>query len=103
MADLNIRDLDYGWSQSGVIQYIDDLKLYMFDNVRKTIEEGEKNVILALDKGWSGIAREKFDQLFKAKCEELINAINEEYIDLKSRIGDLAYNYAEQDAEMIKD
>lgn len=103
MADLNIRDLDYGWSQSGVIQYIDDLKLYMFDNVRKTIEEGEKNVILALDKGWSGIAREKFDQLFKAKCEELINAINEEYIDLKSRIADLAYNYAEQDAEMIKD
>lgn len=103
MADLNIRDLDYGWSQSGVIQYIDDLKLYMFDNVRKTIEEGEKNVILALDKGWSGIAREKFDQLFKAKCEELINAINEEYIDLKSRIVDLAYNYAEQDAEMIKD
>lgn len=103
MADLNIRDLDYGWSQSGVIQYIDDLKLYMFDNVRKTIEEGEKNVILTLDKGWSGIAREKFDQLFKAKCEELINAINEEYIDLKSRIVDLAYNYAEQDAEMIKD
>ena len=103
MADLNIRDLDYGWSQSGVIQYIDDLKLYMFDNVRKKIEEGEKNVILALYKGWSGIAREKFDQLFKAKCEELINAINEEYIDLKSRIGDLAYNYAEQDAEMIKD
>lgn len=42
MADLNIRDLDYGWSQSGVIQYIDDLKLYMFDNVRKKIEEGEK-------------------------------------------------------------
>ena len=103
MADLNIRDLDYGWSQSGVIQYIDDLKLYMFDNVRKAIEEGEKNVILALDKGWSGIAREKLDQLFKAKCEELINAINEEYIDLKSRIADLAYNYAEQDAEMIMD
>lgn len=103
MADLNIRDLDYGWSQSGVIQYIDDLKLYMFDNVRKKIEEGEKNVILALDKGWSGIAREKFDQLFKAKCEELINTINEEYIDLKSRIVDLTYNYAEQDAEMIKD
>lgn len=103
MADLNIRDLDYGWSQSGVIQYIADLKLYMFDNVRKKIEEGEKNVILALDKGWSGIAREKFDQLFKAKCEELINAINEEYIDLKSRIVDLTYNYAEQDAEMIKD
>lgn len=103
MADLNIKDLDYGWSHSGVEQYMADLKLYMFDNVQKAIEEGQKNVILALDKGWSGVSREKFDQLFKAKCEELIKAISEEYVDLKSRIADLAYNYAEQDAQMIKD
>ena len=101
MADLNIQDLDYGWSHNGVTEYIESLQLHMLENVKRAIEEGEQNVITALDKGWSGTAREKFDELFKKQCGELQQELEIEFNDLKGRIVDLAYNYAEQDNNMI--
>ena len=103
MADLNIKDLDYGFSHNGVTEYIESLQLHMLDNVKKSIEEGSQNVLSALDKGWSGASREKFDEKFTTQCGELQQQLEAQFNALKGRIVELAYNYAEQDNNMIID
>ncbi len=103
MADLNIGDLDYGISLRGADQYIDDLKAIVLDQVSSVIEQEQKNVKAALDKGWSGASREKFDILFNSKCLELKNALKEEYWDLQSRLNELSNDFINQDQNMIID
>lgn len=102
-ADLNIGDLDYGISLKGADQYIEDIKAIVLDQVSSVIEAEQKNVKAALDRGWSGTSREKFDQLFDAKCSELKEALKDEYLDLQSRLNELSNNFIEQDKNMILD
>lgn len=102
-ADLNIGDLTYGISLKGADQYIEDIKAIVLDQVSSVIETEQKNVKTALDKGWAGTSREKFDQLFDAKCDELKEALKEEYLDLQSRLNELSNDFIEQDKNMILD
>ncbi len=103
MADLNIGDLDYGISAKGVKDYIEKINYIVLTSVRDIIDEEQKNVMTALDKGWAGEARQKFDQLFNKQCLDLKSALFYEYKDLESRLNELANDFVNQDRNMMLD
>lgn len=99
--DLNIEDLEYGFSTAGAYQYKTQIRQKMLIEAANMIDEQKKQVKSALDTGWAGESRERFDNLFDKKCEELKQALIDEYNDLESRLNELSWNFVNQDRNMI--
>lgn len=98
---LKISELDYGYSANGLEEYKIAIKQKMLQDAANVIDDQKENVKSAFDKGWAGESREKFDALFDQKCEELKQALDDEYQDLESRLNELSWNFVNQDKKMI--
>ena len=101
MADLNIGDLTYGISYSGISQYKEEIRSKCLVEVQNLINEHKANVRKAIDAGWNRESAERFKELFNKRCDELSEALKSEYYDLESRLNELTTNYINQDKNMI--
>ncbi len=101
MADLNIGDVTYGISYSGIEQYKEDIKSKCLVEVKNLIEEHSALVRQAIDAGWNGESAKKFKELFNKRCDELVDALDSEYYNLESRLNELTTNYINQDEGMF--
>lgn len=101
MADLNIGDVTYGISYSGIAQYKEDIKSICLVEVKELIEDHNALVRQAIDAGWNGKSAQKFKELFNKRCEELTEALDSEYHNLENRLNELTTNYVNQDAGMF--
>lgn len=99
---LGIDNLDIGVSTEGAANYFEELRADLLTSVQNMIDEvGE--VENALNKGWQGVSRDKFDAQFKASREALKNDLAREYADLVTKISDIVESYINQDKNMIID
>lgn len=99
---LKIQDLSIGVSTKGLQTYKDKLEVELLDTVETKIN-AISGVTKALDRGWQGTSRDRFDAQFKAIRKKIIADLKDEYKNLEKRIDELAYNYVKQDMNMIID
>lgn len=100
---LGIGDLSIGVSAGGTEEYLANLKTELLTNVSSKIVEDYKAVKDALDRGWQGQSRDKFDMKFEQVKTQLIADLEAEYNDLERRINEITENYLNQDKNMIID
>ena len=99
---LGIDNLDIGVSTRGASEYFQSLQAQLLTGVETIVNDTEA-VIAALDKGWQGVSRDKFDQQFQAAREQLLMDLRKEYTDLVTKIGEVVESYINQDKNMIID
>ena len=99
---LGINDLSIGVSTSGLQAYLDELRASLLTEVESKIDD-YTTVKSALDKGWQGVSRDNFETNFQEMREKVKEDLRLEYSNLHARIEELAYNYVQQDKNMIVD
>ena len=99
---LGIGDLTIGVSTTGLETYKASLKASLLNTVAEKIQD-YSDVKSALDKGWQGASRDAFETRFENMRTKVIEDLQAEYRNLEARIEELAYNYIQQDKNMIVD
>ena len=99
---LGIDNLDIGVSTSGAVEYFENLKTELLTNVEQKIDEIGP-ITTALDKGWQGVSRDRFDSQFEEAREALKMDLRREYKDLVVKINQAVEGYVNQDKNMIID
>lgn len=102
-TDLGIDALSIGVSASGMEAYKERLKVELLDDAVKQIEQAYTDVMTEVNKGWQGVARDRFEQQFKTMCENISADLSAEYADLSARLEELQAFYFEQDLNLIEE
>lgn len=102
-TDLGIDSLSIGISAEGMNSYKERLKVDLLDNAVKQIEQAYTDITTEINKGWQGVARERFEQQFKTMCENISADLSAEYADLSARLDELQSFYFEQDINLIEE
>ena len=97
---LGIESFDVGVSTLGLESYISDLKLTLLENVLEMIDE-VSSVNTALDAGWQGVSRDRFDEQFRRAREDLKTDLTREFADLQYKLIQMQQSYIEQDQNLI--
>lgn len=97
---LAITDLEIGVSTEGLEGYLAKLEADLLTSVATKIDD-ITNVTTALDAGWQGVARDRFDAQFTAMREKVKTDLQAEYANLVARLQELATDYVTQDQNMI--
>ena len=97
---LSIDQLTIGVSSAGVETYIDRLKAKYLESVKSKIDDITE-MERAFDKGWQGVSRDRFEELFRRARNDIKWDLNEEFASIRARLNELAYDYLEQDEKMI--
>lgn len=97
---LGIGNLDYGVSTDGAVEYFKSLQTQLLTGVCDRIDDIQ-SITDALNKGWQGVARDRFDDQFRKAREQVKGDLMKEYNDLVSKLSELVTSFVEQDANMI--
>lgn len=101
MSKIGIEDLDIAISETGIEDYMDQLKIDILTNMKKSLKTERDNIISKVSAGWVGKSEEKFEKQLKSTVETIIDDLEDEYKDLKARLIDLANFYYDQDKNMM--
>lgn len=102
-TDLGIDSLSIGVSSEGMTAYKEKLKVDLLDKAVEQIEQAYSDVMTEVNKGWQGVARDRFEQQFKTMCENISADLAAEYADLSARLDELQAYYFEQDLNLIEE
>lgn len=97
---LTIDNLEIGVSTAGLEGYLDLLEANLLTEVANKIDDIE-SVTTALNAGWQGVARDRFDAQFATMREKVKADLQLEYANLVARLQELANDYIAQDQNMI--
>ncbi len=101
MGKIGIEDLDIAISETGIEDYMDQLKIEILDDMETALEAERDAIIEKVSAGWIGKSEEAFEKQLKEEIESIEEDLKEEYKDLKARLKDLANFYYNQDEKMM--
>lgn len=99
--NLGIEDLTIGVSQAGMEQYREDLKMEMFDNTIKVIDDNFPEVVNVLNTAWQGVSRDRFIASMEKEIGSIKADLEYEKADLDHRLQELESNYFKEDERLM--
>lgn len=101
MGKIGIEDLDIAISETGIEDYMDQLKIEILDDMETALETERDAIIEKVSAGWIGKSEEAFENQLKREINDIKDDLKDEYKDLKARLMDLANFYYNQDEKMM--
>lgn len=101
MGKIGIEDLDIAISETGIEDYMEQLKIEILDDMKTALEAERDAIIEKVRTGWIGKSEEAFEKQLKEEIEAIEADFKEEEKDLKARLKDLANFYYNQDEKMM--
>lgn len=101
MGKIGIEDLDIAISETGIEDYMYQLKIEILDDMGTALEAERDAIIEKVSAGWIGKSEVAFEEQLKEEIEAIEEDLKEEYKDLIARLKDLANFYYNQDEKMM--
>ena len=101
-TSLGIQDLTTGISQDGMESYKESLRAELLISSQEKIKNLAE-VEAALNKGWQGVALDRFKKQMSTTAQKICEDLDAEYKDLEARLTDLQSAYFNADNNLMEE
>ena len=98
-----VDSLSIGVSSDGMANYKEELRAELLTQTVEKLDEEYNNIMNVINTGWQGVARDRFDNQFRAMCDAIGADLTAEYVDLEARLDELQAFYFDQDQKLIEE
>lgn len=98
--ELGIQNLDIGFSEEGLKDYIKKLELEIIEELDNVFND-TGDVVSAINSGWQGRSRDLFLGHLTASLHQISGDIRLEFDDLSRRFTEVETSYYQQDGDMM--
>lgn len=104
MPEINISTFEYGFSASGVQDYLEQIKTVALTNAKDAVNSKSAldPIRTACEAHWEGKSRENFLTNLSKDADHVANQFDQLYNILESEINSVAAAMANKDEELIK-
>lgn len=100
--NLGIQDLETGISSSGMMQYLEELKLGVFDKAQTDLQNVAE-IQTALDLAWQGHAKDVFVTQFNYSVTHVSTALSTEYNNLVNQLNNVKSDFYAIDNSLMNE